>query len=82
MPVIFRTYGHPKDHVYAIHRRSDNKHIGYVERDCAREWVLRETDYTCHDETEEGIRAYGTRRRAGMEMLEVFEAREAAAKQP
>ncbi|MBN7481030.1 hypothetical protein [Mycobacteroides abscessus] len=80
MPVIFRTYGHPKDHVYAIHRRSDNKHIGYVERDCAREWCLREVDYSDYDRTEEGTIAYRTRKRAGLAMLEVFEKREAAAK--
>ena len=76
MPIIFRTYGRPKDHVYSIHRRSDNQHIGYVERDCAMEWCLREVDYSDYDRTEEGTLAYRTRRRAGLEMLEVFERRE------
>lgn len=62
------------EHRYAVHRRADGVHIGYVERDYAREWLVQDVNFNDFDRTDEGVHTYRTRSVAAEVLLEAFEA--------
>lgn len=63
------------EHRYAVHRRADGVHIGYVERGIGREWNVRDVNFALYDYVEgEGIHTYHRRSVAAEVLLEAFEA--------
>lgn len=80
---IFEGYGDPSDHTYKVLRRADRVHMGFVERDCAREWVIRDLTFDLHDYVEgEGCRSYRTREWAAEGLQLDFEAGKVAGAEP
>ncbi|MCB1258285.1 MAG: hypothetical protein KDB26_14330 [Microthrixaceae bacterium] len=82
-PFIFESCGERYAPVYRIYRRADRVHMGFVEMDCAQEWVIRDLTFQLHDYVEgEGCPAYRTRERAAEVLQRDFEAGMVAGTEP
>lgn len=72
---IFESCGERYAPVYRVYRREDRVHMGFVEMDCAQEWVIRDLTFQLHDYVKgEGTRVYRTREWAAEALQEDFEA--------
>ncbi len=74
-PFIFESYGGYGEHAYRVLRREDGELMGYVERDYASEWIIRDLNFSFHDYLEgKGTRVYRTRELAAEALQADFEA--------
>jgi hypothetical protein len=80
-PFIFESCGERYAPVYRVYRREDHVHMGFVEMDCAQEWVIRDLTFQLHDDVG-GVIAYRTREGAAEVLQRDFEAGMVAGAKP